>query len=100
MTSSRGNALRLWDVVTRREIRSFSGPTARPRLLCFVAPKRDRIISAGDDATIRVWDTETKREVNAVKVSTSPHRLKPTLNAAIDDIETHLEKLFSQGERR
>ena len=77
LTSSRDNALRLWDVVTRREIRSFSGPTARPRLLCFVAPKGDRIISAGDDATIRVWDTETKREVNAVKVSTSPQRLRP-----------------------
>ena len=77
LTSSRDNALRLWDVVTRREIRSFSGPTARPRLVCFVAPKGDRIISAGDDATIRVWDTETKREVNAVKVSTSPQRLRP-----------------------
>ncbi len=76
LTSSRDNALRLWDVVTRREIRSFSGHTARPRLLCFVAPKGDRIISAGDDATIRVWDTETKREVSTVKVSTSPHRLR------------------------
>jgi len=29
-----------------------------------------------------------------------PDSMKPTLNAAIDDIETHLEKLFSQGERR
>ena len=26
-----------------------------------------------------------------------PESMKPTLNAAIDDIETHLEKLFSQG---
>jgi len=30
LTSSRDNALRLWDVVTRREIRSFTGPTRSP----------------------------------------------------------------------
>ena len=54
-----------------REIRSFSGHTAGPRLLCFVAPKGDRIISAGDDATSG-YGNRDQREVKAIPSDGSP----------------------------
>ena len=77
LTSSRDNALRLWDTATGREIRSFVGHTGRPRLVCFVSPKGDRVVSAGDDGTIRIWDAETARERSAFKVGTRPQSILP-----------------------
>ena len=83
LTSSRDNALRLWDAATRREIRSFAGHTACPRILCFAPPKGDRIVSAGDDATIRVWDSETGRELKTLRVESGPLRIRsPAVVAA------------------
>ncbi len=77
LTSSVDNSLRLWDVATKREIRSLTGHTARVRVLCFVEPKGDRIVSIGDDGTIRVWDTETAREVNSFNVGARPQEVRP-----------------------
>jgi len=77
LTSSRDNALRLWDAASGRELRSFVGHTARPRLLCFVPPKGDRVVSAGDDGTIRIWDAETAQELRAFKVGTRPQSILP-----------------------
>lgn len=77
LTSSRDNALRLWDAATGRELRSFVGHTGRPRLLCFVPPKGDRVVSAGDDGIIRIWDAETAHELRAFKVGTRPQSILP-----------------------
>ena len=77
LTSSRDNALRLWDAASGRELRSFVGHTARPRLLCFVPPKGDRVVSAGDDGTIRVWDAETGHQRSAFKVGARPQSILP-----------------------
>lgn len=54
--------IRLWDLASGNEIRSFVGHSGRVIAMAFV-PGGGQFVSASEDGTIRTWDLATGREV-------------------------------------
>jgi WD40 repeat protein len=48
------NEIKLWDMATRRELRTLSGHKASLRSLAF-SPDGQRLASGSFDETIRIW---------------------------------------------
>jgi hypothetical protein len=66
-----GGVVTVWDVVTRRELKSFRGHTARVRAVAVLAGG-DMIASGGDDQSVRLWDTS-----NLAAEAVPPARIAP-----------------------
>jgi len=56
------DTIKLWDVATGREIRTFSGHKSYVSSVAF-SPDGKQIISGSYDNTIKLWDTATGREI-------------------------------------
>jgi|GEM_PF-256538 len=56
------NTLKLWDISSGREIRSFHGHTDSVWAVKFV-PDGKHILSGSSDKTLRLWDISTGREI-------------------------------------
>jgi WD40 repeat protein len=54
--------IRLWDVATQKEVRSFRGH--RDEIIALaVHSRRQRLVSAANDGVMRVWDTSNGKEL-------------------------------------
>ncbi len=57
-TAGRDGAVKVWDTVTGRELRSIAAHPGGARSVAF-GPGGEAIATAGDDLAVRVWDAET-----------------------------------------
>ena len=62
VASAGGDGVRLWDVASNAEVRSFQGHTALVTHLVVSADGK-RIVSGSFDRTARLWDVDTGREL-------------------------------------
>lgn len=65
LTAALDSTLRLWEVRTGREIRTFSGHTGPVTDVVFLADGR-RMASASMDGNVKIWDTETGKELRTL----------------------------------
>ncbi|MCP4935935.1 MAG: WD40 repeat domain-containing protein, partial [bacterium] len=63
------NLLRLWDVETGEELRSFAGHSAGAIMITISADGR-QALSGSEDGTIRLWDLETGEEIRQILAHT------------------------------
>jgi WD40 repeat protein len=63
ISGSQDRTIKLWDVVTGREIRTFSGHTNSVVSVAF-SPDGRQIVSGSFDRTIKLWDVVTGREIS------------------------------------
>jgi WD40 repeat protein len=73
ISASYDKTIKLWDIATGNEIRTFSGHTDRVESVAF-SPDGKQIISASDDKTIKLWDVVTGREIRTFSGHT--HRVE------------------------
>src|SRR6266550_3617217 len=60
------NTIRLWDVATRKEIRSFTGHQDGFSFASLAfAPDGKTLASGSKDKTIRLWDVATGKEIRS-----------------------------------
>ena len=57
------NSLKLWDISTGKEIRTFSGSTEDMIYSVAFSPDGSHIMSAGRDNSIKLWDINTGKEI-------------------------------------
>jgi len=62
ISGSSDRTIKLWDVATGREIRTFSGHTDLVRSAVF-SPDGKQILSGSSDKTVKLWDVATEREI-------------------------------------
>lgn len=62
LSGSRDKTIKLWDVATRRELRTFTGHKLGVLSVAF-APDGRTALSGSDDATLRLWDVTTGKEL-------------------------------------
>ncbi len=61
-TGSKDKSAKLWEVSTRREVRSFQGHEASVTTVAF-SPDGKLLITGSNDKTIRIWEVQTGSEV-------------------------------------
>ena len=62
LSGSIDSTLKLWDVATGREIRTFSGHSDTVNSVAF-SPDGKQVLSGSGDSTIKLWDASTGREI-------------------------------------
>jgi len=62
LSGSYDNAIKLWDIETGQEIRSFIGHSNRVNSVTF-SPDQQTILSGSSDKTLKLWDTQTGIEI-------------------------------------
>jgi WD40 repeat protein len=62
LSGSNDRTLRLWDVATGTEIRTFKGHSDDVRSVAF-APDGSQVLSGSDDKTLKLWDVATGMEI-------------------------------------
>jgi tricorn protease-like protein len=62
ISGSGDKTLKLWDVATGREIRTFTGHTNSVNSVAF-SPDGKQVISGSRDRTLKLWDVATSREI-------------------------------------
>jgi len=66
LSGSNDNTLKLWDVATGRELRTFSGHTGIVNSVTF-SPDGRQVLSGSYDNTLKLWDAVTGREIRTFK---------------------------------
>ncbi len=66
VSASFDNTLKLWDVKSGKEIRTFKGHQSSVRAGAF-APDGRTIVSASDDNTLKLWDVKSGKEIRTFK---------------------------------
>jgi WD40 repeat protein len=70
LSGHRSGAIILWDAVTGREIRTFSGHTGGVNSVAF-SPDGKKILSGSSDETVKLWDIETGNVIRTISGHTS-----------------------------
>jgi WD40 repeat protein len=65
-TGSSDKTIKLWDVVTGREIRTLQGHNNVVKSVSF-SPDRKTLASGSDDKTIKIWDVNTGKEIRTLQ---------------------------------
>ena len=65
-TGSRDKSVKLWELSTGREVRSFLGHSASVNQLDFSSDGK-HLISANGDASIKIWEVATGKELFSIK---------------------------------
>jgi WD40 repeat protein/transcriptional regulator with XRE-family HTH domain len=63
LTGSNDNTVRLWDIVTGKEVRRFIGHTKGLYAVTFSPDGKYVLTSGGNDDTARLWDAQTGAEI-------------------------------------
>jgi serine/threonine protein kinase len=71
LTASLDGSLRLWDVVSGRELRRFTRHAGAVTGVAF-SPNGRYAVSAGADRTVRIWDVDSGWEVRCLTGHTEP----------------------------
>jgi serine/threonine protein kinase len=90
VSCSEDRTLRLWDLASRKHLRTFTGHTATAWTVAF-SPKGRQILSGGYDNSVRLWNADTGDEIRQFQGHTkavaavcfSPDG-KQTLSASLD----------------
>jgi WD40 repeat protein/tRNA A-37 threonylcarbamoyl transferase component Bud32 len=70
-SASADKKVKLWDVVSGKEVRTLDGHTDRVTGVAFSSDGR-RLASAGDDRTVRLWDTATGKQLLCLEGHRAP----------------------------
>jgi len=66
VSGSADGSVKLWDVASAREIRTFLGHEGSVNRVLF-GPKGEWVISAGENKSLRLWEVETGREIRVFR---------------------------------
>jgi WD40 repeat protein len=68
VTGSFDNTLKLWDVASQKELRTFGGPEGHTKLVLAVAFRADgrQVASGGADNTAKVWDVPSSQPLRTL----------------------------------
>ena len=72
LTGSRDATVKLWDVATRRLIRTFVGHAADIAAVAYLQADGTRVLSAGRDGTLKLWDAATGRLALTINAHPGP----------------------------
>jgi len=67
-----GNDIKIWNVLTGREIWTLTGHTGRVNSVCYNNDGR-QIISGANDQTIKIWSSDTGGEVRTISMEYNPY---------------------------
>ena len=70
VSASLDRTIKLWDVQTRQELKTFSGHTSRVFTVVF-SPDGKTLASGSADQTIKLWDVQTGQELKTLSGHTS-----------------------------
>ncbi|MFP3040221.1 caspase family protein [Treponema primitia] len=70
ISASQDTTLKLWDIATGREIRTFSGHSGGVRSVAY-SPDGKLIASGASDKTTKLWDAVTGREIRTITEDSS-----------------------------
>lgn len=73
VTSSFDGVVRAWDIPTKKELKAFTGHSARVDGIVFKDNTR-QILSVGD-TTLRIWDLNTDKEIMIIPLVPDPFRI-------------------------
>jgi WD40 repeat protein len=65
-SGSADKTVKLWDMVTGKEVLSLRGHEQRVTSLAF-SPDGERLVSGSADRTVKIWDTATGQELHSLK---------------------------------
>jgi WD40 repeat protein len=65
-SSSDDTTVKIWDVVSGREMLTLQGHTGSVQSVAF-SPDGSRLVSASDEFTMKVWDAATGQEIRTIK---------------------------------
>ncbi len=71
-SGSTDGSVRIWDLATRRELKSLIGPKAAVHALA-ISPDGKKLATASDDDTLRIWHIQSGQIAKTIKWDT-PHR--------------------------
>ncbi|HKL89076.1 MAG TPA: protein kinase, partial [Salinibacter sp.] len=58
LSGASGNAIKLWEVVTGRQIQTFEGLTEQP-ISVALSPNSEKLVSETSDGIVRLWDVDS-----------------------------------------
>ena len=96
LSGSDDSTLKLWDVASGREIRTFSGNTAAVTAVAF-SPDGQTVLSNSRDRTLKLWDVATGQEIRTFPGGTngvSSVAYSPDGRMALSDSEDSTLKLW------
>jgi WD40 repeat protein len=76
LSGSSDHTLKLWDVQSGQEVRTFKGHEDSVTGVCF-APGGKTILSGSDDHTLKLWDLETGQCSKTIPLQWRPREITP-----------------------
>ncbi len=66
LSGAADNTIKLWEVVTGREIQTFHGLTEQP-ISVALSPDGDRLVSETSNGVVRLWDVESGEAIRTIE---------------------------------